>query len=68
MNDQEWLDSQTNPEDRAEALKFLRNQAKVNKRNPTRYPCPDCGTPNALSAYEKVHHYHCSACTRRAES
>lgn len=33
-----------------------------------RFPCPDCGTPNALSAEEKRRGYHCGNCTALAES
>ncbi len=32
-----------------------------------RFTCPDCGTPNALSAEEKRRGYHCGRCTALAE-
>jgi hypothetical protein len=41
--------------------------ARVNRHNPQRYDCPDCGTKRALSAWEKKQGYHCAACTRALE-
>lgn len=40
---------------------------RMNRRDPRRYDCPDCGAKGVLSASDKAKGYHCSACTRAAE-
>lgn len=32
-----------------------------------RYTCPTCGTPEALTEYERRKGYHCLSCTRQTE-
>lgn len=35
--------------------------------NPRNRPCPDCGTPNALTPADVRRHYCCDRCAERAE-
>lgn len=67
MDDNEYYNQLESEEDRASFREHLRHVAHTNRKNPTRYPCPTCGTPAAISAYEKSKGYHCAACTRAAE-
>lgn len=46
---------------------YYQNINRVNRRDRRRYDCPDCGAKGALTAYEKMKGYHCSACTRSLE-
>jgi DNA-directed RNA polymerase subunit RPC12/RpoP len=32
-----------------------------------KYPCPTCGTPNALTKFEKQAGYQCDACADKEE-
>ncbi len=32
-----------------------------------KFPCPDCGTPNAISQWHKDKGYHCDSCTKNLE-
>jgi ribosomal protein L37AE/L43A len=46
---------------------YHREIRTINRRNPQRYDCPDCGRKGALSASDKAKGYHCSACTASLE-
>jgi ribosomal protein L37AE/L43A len=53
--------------DQAVSARYHREIRETNRRNPTRYDCPDCGRKGALSASDKAKGYHCSACTASLE-
>ena len=55
------------PDDARERAEFQRGINQYNKRNPQRYPCPTCKTPNALSADQKKRGYQCNACANAEE-
>jgi hypothetical protein len=59
--------SEQNGEDDYEMHKFQKGISDFNKKNPQRYPCPTCKTPNALSAHEKKSGYQCSKCADSEE-
>jgi hypothetical protein len=50
-----------------ERQQWQRGIDKYNRRNPQRFPCPTCKTPNALSADEKKKGYQCNACANAEE-
>lgn len=53
--------------DEHERQEWERGISKYNKRNPSRFPCPTCGTKNALSAWEHQKGYQCKACADAEE-
>jgi len=54
-------------EDDYERHQYQSKINRFNRRNPSRYPCPTCKTPNALSAHEKQRGYQCSRCADSEE-
>ena len=56
--------NQDSPGDVRERRSFERKLYRGGRK----YPCPDCGEANTLTAGEVAQHYHCNACTARAEA
>ena len=56
-----------NDQDDFERNRWQAGINRYNKSNPSRYPCPTCKTPNALSAHEKKQGYQCSRCADAEE-
>ncbi len=55
------------PDDARERHEFERGIARNNRRNPQRYECPTCKTPNALSHDQKQKGYQCDRCADSEE-
>jgi len=55
------------PDDARERHQFQRGIDRTNRRNPQRYECPTCKTPNALSHDQKQKGYQCNRCADSEE-
>jgi len=60
-------DGMEHPDDARERQEFQRGIDKYNRRNPQRFECPTCKTPNALSADQKRKGYQCDRCADSEE-
>lgn len=40
---------------------------RIRRRGGKRYPCPTCGRPDRLTAWERAQGYQCDACANRDE-
>jgi hypothetical protein len=67
QSDPEINENDEHPDDARERHEFERGIARNNRRNPQRYECPTCKTPNALSHDQKQKGYQCNACADAEE-
>ncbi len=60
-------DEVEHPDDARERQEFQRGIDRNNRRNPQRYECPTCKTPNALSHDQHQKGYQCDGCADAEE-